>query len=282
MASVTGPVYVPAPNPVIARPGLFQVATGPLALPDHARIGGLQYQIAVCDLPACYEVECLADHNEKTLTGEVTLIEGDPFIVYSSVLCSPVGMDDAQLRSYLFNKLVAGEQAIVEQVFSLQSCAQAPGLSDNAAVEDVTPTPGTAIDLTRAISLLESAFYAANGLPGTIHVPAALGIYLAYMHLVEKDGRGIWRTPMGSAISIGNYAGADPDGVAPAADETWVYMTGQVAIYRTADSDLFVTTRAETLNRATNQVTAVMEREYVVTFDCLVLGVQVEITGVVA
>lgn len=282
MASVTGPVYVPAPNPVIARPGLFQVATGPLALPEKARIGGLQYQLSVCDLPLCYEVECQATHNTKTLTGSVDTVQGNPFVVYSSVLCTPVGMDDPQLRTYLFNQLVAGEQATVENVFSLQSCAQSPGLSNNAAVVNVTPTPGTAIDIVAAIGVLESAFYAANGMPGTIHVPAILGAYLAYDHLLEKDARGIWRTNMGSAVSIGNYAGRTPAGAAPTAGETWVYMTGQVAIWRTPDSDLFATTRAETLNRSTNQITAVMEREYVVTFDCLVLGVQVDITGVVA
>jgi hypothetical protein len=239
----------------------------------------LQYQIATCDLPSCYEVECQADHNTKTLTGEVTTITGNPFIVYSSVLCSPVGMTDEQLYQYLYTKLVAGEQAVVERVFSLQSCAQSPGLSNNADVTTVTTGP---VDLVNAISQLETAFYAAHGLPGTLHMPAALGSYLFYMHQLDRDSRGIWRTAMGTAVSLGNYAGNTPAGAAPAAGEVWVYMTGQVAIWRTPDSDLMVTNRAETLTRTTNTVTAVMEREYVVTFDCLVLAAQVDITGVVA
>lgn len=278
MASLTGPVYVSAPNPVVRRPGLFDAATGPLDLPEHARLGGLNYQTAVCELPDCYEVLCQTSGSRGTKsfdTGPST-ITGLPFIVYSEIECSPVGMSDEQLQRYLFDRLSAGEQATVENVFSLQACGQAPGLSNNASV--VTVTTGTAIDPVAALSRLEVQLASSYGLPGIIHVPIALGAYFAYLHLVQKQGN-VWYTHVGNKVVFGNYAGNSPAGAAPAAGEVWMYATGQVAIWR--DSEVFTTDRAMTLTRTTNVVTAVMERTYVVGFDCVVAGAQTDATGVV-
>ena len=283
MASLTGPVYVPWPNALVPRPGLFQVATGPLDLPVHGRIGGLQYETATCAIPDCYDVKCQASHSTKTLDGPKTTIQGNPFIVMANLLCSPVGLTDPRLKEFLYQQLAAGEQATVENVFSLQACDQSPGLSNNAAVVDLTPTPGTPVDPVKAVSLLENWLYARYGLPGVLHVPAVLSAYFDFLWVGnDRDSRGVWQTRMGTKISYGNYAGNKPNGQAATAGESWLYITGQVAIWRTADSDLFVTSIADTLARTTNQVTAVMEREYVVTFDCFVAAVETKITGVVA
>lgn len=282
MASLTGPVYVPEPtSPAIRRYGLFQVAKGPLDLPQHARIGGLEYQTATCALPDCYEVLCQSSGSRgtKSFDGGPTTITPLPFIVFSSLTCTPVGLTDDLLRQYLFERLVAGEQATVENVFSLQSCGQFPGLSNNAAVVD--PSGGvTQADVMLAFSTLENWLYARYGLPGVLHVPAVFGALLQNFYLVEKDAQGIWRTAMGTAVSIGNYAGDTPAGAPPAAGKSWIYITGQTTVWRTPDSDLFVTRVRDVLNRGTNQLTAVMEREYVASFDCFVAGVETAITGV--
>jgi hypothetical protein len=280
MASLTGPVYVPAPTPVLPRYGLFKVANGPLPLPIHARIGGLQYQTATCDLPTCYEVLCASDvgRGTKTFAGGPTTIKPLPFIVYSSLTCTPVGLTDEDLAGYLKDRLVAGEQAIVENAFSLQSCGEFPGLSNNAGAVD--PTGGTgAADIMQAFSILENWLYARYGLPGVLHVPAIFGAYLQNFYLVEKDSRGIWRTAMGTAVSIGNYAGNTLAGAAPAAGTSYVYITGATTIWATPDDALFVTKIPQVLNRGTNQLTAVMEREYVVSVDCFVAGVKTTISG---
>ena len=92
MASLTGPVYVPAPNPVVPRYGLFRVATGPLDLPQNARQGGLQYEISTCNLPTGYEVECQDSHNTKVIETGITTVTGAPFVVYSAVRCDTVGL----------------------------------------------------------------------------------------------------------------------------------------------------------------------------------------------
>ena len=270
MASLTGPVYVPAPNPVIPRYGLFQVATGPLDLPVNARIGGLNYETSTCNLPLPYEVECQASLNEKTITNAPTLITGLPLVVYSAIRCSPVGLDEERLRKFLFDQLVAGEQAVVENTFSTSTSGLANGLGGNPALVNL----GVGANITRAVAMLETWLYARYGLPGVIHAPMHSAAYFAEGHLVEKDKGGIWRTNVGTAVSFGNYAGSGPTGQAATADEGWIYITGQVAVYRTPDSELMVPRPyGQLLNRSTNVITSIMEREYVVTFDCFVAAV---------
>jgi hypothetical protein len=252
-------------------------------LPKHARQGGLLYQTATCDLPNCYEVLCQSNGARGTKTfnsGGPSTITGDPFVIYSDLTCAPVGMNDDELHKFLFERLAAGEQGVVENVFSQQLCGQSPGLSNNAAAVD--PTSGTGVgDIQEAVSTLENYLYARYGLPGILHVPTVLATYLRGAIDMEKDSRGIWRTHMGTAVSFGSYAGTDLAGAAPAAGTSWVYITGQATVWRTPDSDLFATRIRDALNRTTNQLKAVMEREYVIAFDCFVAGVETAITGVI-
>ena len=273
MASLTGPVYVPAPNPVVPRYGLFRVATGPLDLPMHARIGGLQYEIAVCDLPNCYEVQCQDDLQEKDITNGPTIQEGLPFVVYSAINCSPVGLanwGEERVRGWLFDQLRAGEQATVERTFSLSGCGMSPGLTGGPGVVTLPPTT----DVTRGIAALEGWLYSRYGLPGVIHVPASAASFVCNW-LLTKDPRGIWRTNMETAVSFGDYAGIGPTGQAPTDTTTWLYITGQIAIWRTPDNELFKPPMGQIINRSTNVMTIIMEREYVVSYDCYVAAVEV-------
>jgi hypothetical protein len=271
MASLTGPVYVPAPNPVVPRYGLFRVATGPLELPINARVGGLQYEISTCTLPIGYEVECQETHNTKVIESGVTTVTGAPFVVYSAIRCDTVGLVNwgpERVTKFLYDQLVAGEQATVENIISTGLVAQFPSLTTGAV------NLGAAQGPVQAVSMLESWLYARYGLPGVIHAPITAAAYLSGSHVVYLDGNsgsGIWRTDVGTAVSFGNYAGTGPTGQAG----NWLYITGQVAVWRTADSDLFVPPMGQVINRTTNVLTSVMEREYVVTFDCYSAAVQV-------
>jgi hypothetical protein len=275
MASLTGPVYVPAPNPTIPRYGLFRVATGPLDLPQHARIGGLNYEISTCNLPLGYEVECQDDHGEKVLTNGITTVVGNPFIVYSAVRCDTVGLVNwgpERVKRFLYDQLVAGEQATAESIFSTGGFAQSPALTTGAV------NLGTAAGIVRAVGMLESWLYAQYGLPGVIHAPMLAAPYFSGSHVVYLDGNaqsGVWRTDVGTAVSFGNYAGTGPTGQAAASGSTWLYITGQVAVWRTPDSELFVPPMGQVINRTTNVITSVMEREYVITFDCYSAAVEV-------
>lgn len=274
MATFTGPVFVPNPVPIADRYGLFTVATGPLTLPTIARGGGIQYETGTCELPNSLEVEC-GPTASKTLTTDYSsdTIVGTPFVVYSSLVCGLVGMTEQRMRTFLMERLKAGEQAIVENVFSLEAVGQSPGLSNNAAVVTVAATTA---GVTQSVANLEEAFYSNYGLTGTIHVPHVLAARLQQGGALRWDGR-VWRTAAGSMVSIGNYAGNDPAGAAPGAGLSWIYMTGQVTIWRTSDSDVFITPFDHAFSRTTNQLTALAEREYVITIDCAVYATAVTI-----
>jgi hypothetical protein len=278
MASLTGPVYVPAPAPIAPqRYGLFQAATGPLDLPINARSGGLQYEISTCSLPLPYEVECQETHNSKVLTAGVTTVTGAPFVVYSAIQCDTVGLvnwGQDRVRKFLFDQLVAGEQAAVEQIISTGNVAQFPSFLGAQNL-------GTAQGPVQAISKLESWLYARYGLPGVIHAPVLASPYFTGSHAVERDGNfgaEVWHTGMRTAVSFGNYAGLGPTGQVPATGNAWVYITGAVTIWRTPDSDLFVPPMGQVINRSTNVITTVMEREYVVTYDCFIAAVEVTLS----
>lgn len=282
MATTIGRRYVAAPNPLVSRSTFFKVSTGPLAMPDHAGGGGLEYQISHCGYPDCYEITCQTDAERpsKTLDGAVTLIQGDPFVVYSSIDCSPVGMTDDQMQTWLANKLEMGAQATIENVFSQQLCGQSPGLSDNEAAVDLN----SAADIVDAVSQLENYLYvtAEYGVAGVLHVPLRFAPYFQYLHLVDPNGMAngtVFRTALGTAINFGNYAGLDPDGGAPGAGTSYIYITGQTAVYR--QTPVFSPPRRDVLNRTTNKVTGVMEQEYVITFDCGVAGIEAPLSGVV-
>lgn len=128
--------------------------------------------------------------------------------------------------------------------------------------------------------MLEDWFYARFGSRGVIHAPMEAAAYLKAAHLVEPDGNvnagGVWRTDVGTAVSFGNYAGLGPTGQAG----NWVYITGPVAIWRTPDNDLFVPPMGQVIRQATNDITIVMEREYVITFDCYSAAVNVTLNTV--
>jgi hypothetical protein len=262
-------VLVNRPGSLTPSYGLFKVVTamGAMsdALPIHARQGGIEYETHVCGLPYCYETNCLASLGTKTIDDEYTIVTGDPFVIVTDLTCGLPSMTEARMRNFLREKAVAGEQAAVELTFSTGDCGANPSLANS------TP-PATALaaspDPVTAVGLLEEALYSTYGLVGVLHIPYFAAPWFKANHLIDKDSAGIWRTPTGTAVSIGNYAGTSPAGVAPGAGAAWIYITGQVSIWRTPESDVFYTPFDAAIDRATNQVNAFREREYIVTYEC--------------
>lgn len=259
--------YVNRPGSLTPSYGLFRVveAMGAMSnnLPIHARQGGLEYQTHVCGLPDCFETNCIDTLGTKTVDDLITTVPGDPFIVLTTLACGSVGLTPELARQRLDEKAIAGEQARVEQVFSSGSCGINPSLANSTPLATALAASANPV---AAIGLLEETLYSNYGLVGVIHVPYFSGPWLAANHLIEKDAAGIWRTPAGTAVSIGNYDGTSPAGVAPGANAQWWYITGQVSIWRS--SDAFYSPFDESLNRTTNQWNGYREREYVVTYEC--------------
>lgn len=263
--------YVRRPGSLTPSYGLFKVVTamGTMVeggvMPAHAGQGGVMYETHVCGLPKCFETNCIDTLGTKTIDSEFTVVTGDPFVIVTDLTCGLVGLTPERTTAFLREKAIAGEQARVEQVFSSGDCGANPSLANSTPLATALAASANPV---AAVALLEETFYSTYGLTGVLHVPYAASSWALANHLMEKDAAGVWRTAAGTAVSIGNYDGTSPAGVAPAVGTQWIYITGQVSIWRTAESDVFYSPFAESLNRSTNQWNGYREREYIVTYEC--------------
>lgn len=279
MAIVTAPELVSKPTPSAPlRYGLFQAAVGPLDLPVHARNGGLQYIHTMCGEGFGYEIECLLNQNSKAAAFEsgVETVLGAPFMVFATVTCPAVGFNEAERVELVMQRLKSVEQSVVEEIFSTGTFGQDPSL---LAADGITTVTGGGTTSVEVVSELERAMYcgfggvASNyGVPAYLHMPIPVFNDLRSEHLIEFDGTR-WRTPMGSVVSTGCYAGNDPDGVAAADGVFWIYITGQTTVWRSSDEFVAEHVRAMvsnggSFNRTTNEMLLLAEREYVVTYEC--------------
>lgn len=274
MVAMIPAVEVPKPTEEFPlRYGIFQATIGPLTLPEKARGGGLFWVGAMCGGGQGYEVNCLEALDPKVFnTNGLDITTAVPFVVMSNFTCMATSIEEGERLAR--QKFFSVEQSLVEQIFSEGLFAQAPSLANNPAVVSV-PVAAGAATLER-ISVLEEAFYCGEqyGPRGVIHVPIPVFNRMKLEFLIEFDGQR-WRTALGSVVSTGCYSGLDPDGAAPADGTFWVYMTGQTAVFRTANDEIEQPPVTGTLNRATNQFTGLVEREYVVAFECGVYAVPV-------
>jgi hypothetical protein len=271
MAVTTGPILVTGPQ-TRDRYGIFAVAEREV-LPPAAMLGGVQWITGNCGDAVGYAVNCAESHATKTFVAEPSFSVATPFVVYAGRLCGPVGFTEAEQQRLVIDKLKANEQAIVEAIFSDQLFGQSPGLANNPAVVTVATAAG--VNFVESIGRLEAAFYAAYGYAGTIHLPFRAGEHAASQHLLYADSEfplpgntRVWRTAAGSVVSIGNYSGNSPAGAAPAAGHQWIYMTPPVKIWAQPDSALSPSPIEGSLNRTTNQETWLVERGYVMGFEC--------------
>lgn len=273
MAVTTGPILVDAPQ-TRDRYGIFSVAEIDESVDPHAWLGGVQFITGNCGDATGYDVRCGVDLATKTFVNEPSFNVATPFVVFAGRLCGTVGFTEAESQQLTFAKLKSNEQRVVESVFSQQLFGQSPGLS-NATPAATTVLTVAGSNFADALGRLESAFYAAYGYAGVLHVPFIAGMHMSEQHLLWPDSehpmpgnQRVWRTAVGSAVSIGNYAGLSPLGVAAAVGHQWIYITPPVKIWRQPDSQVFVSTVEGSLNRLTNQETWLAERSYVMGYEC--------------
>lgn len=272
MATTIPPVLLTSPpsSPVPLRYGLLQAAVGPLDLPVHARNGGLRYTTSLCADGFGYEIACIDAQADKSTNFDlgVTLVTGTPFIIYATLQCGAVGYSYEENRAMVVDRLRGVEQGVLEEIFSTSTFGQGPGL---IAADGITTVVGTGTTAVEVISELERAMYCGADLKygpvAYLHMPIPVFNELKSQHLIEYDGTR-WRTPLGTVVSAGCYAGNDPAGVAPADGTFWVYITGQTTVWRASDNDIHVYDREGSLDRTTNQWMMIAEREYVVTYEC--------------
>jgi hypothetical protein len=204
-----------------------------------------------------------------------------PFTVYAEFDCSPVGLGDAQ--SIAQDALARVEQLQVEEAFwtgvAGGQAVAFPHLAANAEVLDgevvlqsvATPTV-TGADVAHALGVLEQQLAGCYAGQGLIHVPRSALATLAAWNLIEQRDDGLF-TPGGNRIVAGGgYTGTGPDGTAPADGTTWIYATGAAWGYR---SDVYFSQVRDSLNRSSNTLRMLAERNYLIGFECCLLAAHI-------
>lgn len=280
MARIVPPVYVPPAQPGAMRYGLFTAANGPLPMEPHMRIGGVQYEPESCGVGRLYTAACpaggQADKGLDAPAGESTHpFDAEPFVVYASVVCPPVGHDAAEHTRRAVARLLGAEQTQVERaVWDGGGVGAAPNLADNTT----TTLVPTVIGFNAVIAELEAEFYALHGYMGTIHVNTAAYGAAAYGDMIVGTvASGRLTTPKGSVWSFGDgYTVNGPAGAVPAAGNVWAYITPAVTLWRS--EDIGTPDPNQTMNRPANQMYAVAEREWAAGWACdTIIAVEVPI-----
>jgi hypothetical protein len=257
------------------RWGLLSVAQ--FAPTDEKRweIAGVHYQQDVCGpgggiwLDPCY-VKPLGEGEQypvKTFTQGAQDVVGFPFMVYDTAQC---GVGLAQAR------LVAREQYWVETQF-----AQAELSDDNPSGLSVQVLAGgTALPLAAALGALEQEIAAQYGGIGVIHLPRHTGAAAqGFIRFRRPPGTPPpetvpLHTGLDNLLAFGaGYSGAGPDGTDAPDGQAWLYATGPVTVWR---SDVQARTDFDARR---NLRTALAERAYLITADCLRLAVLADLPG---
>jgi len=154
---------------------------------------------------------------------------------------------------------LAANTAVVEGISS-GNIGPAVTLQQAATI----PT-GAALNAVDALGVLEGALAACLNGTGVIHVPQALAPTLALL-LTRQGNRLV--TPNGNTVAIGaGYPGTSPSGTAPALGTAWMYATGPVIMYR-GDPNMRLLDGAAPVNRSIDTVKAIVERTYLLSYDC--------------
>lgn len=264
--------------------------------------GGTGTTVADCDTSAPVVtgygmIPSLAQTTSRTIYGAT------PFTVYAEVDCSPV--DFYENRDALMAAALSRfEDYQVERTFWTGIAmdrnnsggfanAVLPHLAANTAVTETqlgrtttlqmasTVVTGVALNAVDALGVLEGALVGCLGGQGVIHVPQALAPTLALL-LKPQGGRLV--SPNGNTVIIGGgYPGTSPTGAAPASGTCWMYATGPVFGYRSPPIMRLMDEPASApVDRNINTVKAIVERTYVLGFDCCLFAQLVNTASFIA
>jgi hypothetical protein len=219
------------------------------------------------------------------------------FSVYAWIQCGPVGHGDELegLRARTTQLLTNGEGRAVERVFwtgvasngqirpklaaNAQQIAEAQGAMSVELQSAATVLTTGGVDVVEAMGLLEGHIALCYGGEGIIHVPAQALPHLVAHHLVEARGA-VLRTMAGHKVAV--YASNNregPTGAEPAAGSAWFYVTGNVVFRRSGIKSLGQRP-AEFIGKADNTLVYVVERTYVLDWDCCHGAAQVSLYGI--
>lgn len=221
--------------------------------------------VATCDVTPLVAPEQL-----KTLAHDMQQVRGMPFGILDGVVCYlHSGRTMAELEAIARQRFALHEQFQVERQFFQRELG---GLGA-PAVTVLPPPAGTAWEFTQGVGALEAEIAEASGALGMIHAPRAVGAPARRLDQARdaEDGPRLL-SPLDNTWAFGSgYTNTSPAGVAAPAGQAWLYATGPVVIRR---SELY---EASALSHGTNENVVLVERDYVITADCPLAAVLVQL-----
>lgn len=253
-------------QPPIATPrrfGLFsqaEIRTAQLdatGVDEHWRLG-IEWQSQNCAEVKVTTDNCLVlgsdreGGNEKTPDAYCEVRSFAPFTVYAYDDDDIPGATLAQHEQNAIARLVNDEQRAVEANVWTAILAEAGA-----------PTDYTGNTAEMGLGALEAAWADLHGITPTVHLSVNAATVLA-SYLYREGGRMF--TATGSPVIVGGgYFDAS-------VDTAVIAVTGPMVLYRSE-----INTQANAVNKATNQVSIIAERDYVVGWDCTALAATISL-----
>lgn len=282
----------------VSSPTFTPLSFGLLSAAEIVTEGGTKWELGIDLTPnACEEagttVAPCPTPTSITKAPNITGVDNrgaEAFTVFAEIICNPVGFDDVEFQDRTVAALTNGEGRAVERVFWTGAAGGTtiePHLAANAESIDArgfvmqtaaTVVTGSAMNVTRAIGLLEGALSNCYGGEGVIHVPREALAHLSAATLIYRDGQRL-RTQGGNIIAAYSpNLRTGPAGTNPAAaNDFWFYATGAVNIRRSGVRVIGADMTAA-LNRSENTIVMIAERTYVINWDCCHFAQQVTFT----
>lgn len=262
----TGLELVDAPERTPIEGGIFDALPNQQTKPlDGHALRGITYlldatgNVKVIDESLATEI---ATQSKGGDFGDLEYEEGTPFTVFVSRTSDRLLRSEGDLGEQAEAHLVAVSQRGVEQVLWKDRLPQATDLN-----------PAGAVSTKDAVGILEEFAGSVYSYTPTLHFGRRLAPYLADHFLVKFDEGKAAAIGGARAVNGAGYMGqAGPGGVAAAADERWLWITGQVAIWEGAPQV------HGAFDHNTNKIFAFAERTYIATLDGLSAAVRVKLS----
>lgn len=279
-------LLVPGPKNTPNRYGLLTVAE-PITPEDGHWEGGITW-----DDDLCSSIHTSSEYCPIPVSGFTTKISdrdfqsccADPFLVYASYDCPPVGTSAGEAFAIAEKRLRIREARAVERIFwtgiTEDGIQVNPSLvfgnSECGSAPVNLTAPAGPVGLVASMAVLESALGDCAPGTGVIHANYGLASFLAASLLINQQDDA-WYTVTGQRLALGaGYTGSGPLGTDPAPGTTWVFATGPVVIYR---SEPFLTPERfkEAIDARLNSVQVYAERVYAVGWSCCLFCIQVNL-----
>lgn len=256
------PVYIEAPAFRKAHGGLVSVATLRDNEAPHVAIDGAHYLTGACAGPANpYDADPCTEPVDRPAKefDSIGLSQGDPFTIYKGVECQDMHDDNL---AWAREALAAGEDYAIEAGFMQQRLAV-------ASTTDIGG--GATFSLINGIAMLEGYASTVYGGIATLHVSRSVTTRALANRAFQSDEQYRVTTRQGNLVANGGgyEINLGPTGVAPAAGQAWLYITGPVTLVRSA----VTATTAPDYRHNTPQ--AIAERVITPLVECFIAAVRV-------